>query len=52
MSYEANLIKIYENDLTELTKEKKSIMKRLAVIERELLQTRSYCRQIKQRGEV
>lgn len=49
MSYEANLIKVYENDLTELTKEKKSIIKKLRDIETEIAKKRMFIKQI--RGE-
>ncbi|MBX4266589.1 hypothetical protein [Clostridium estertheticum] len=49
MSYEANLIKVYESDLTELTKEKKSIIKKLKEIETEIVKKRIFIKQI--RGE-
>lgn len=47
--YSENLIKIYESDLTELTKEKKSIIKTLRDIETEIVKKRMFIKQI--RGE-
>ena len=45
--YSENLIKVYELDLTELTKEKKSIIKILRDIETEIVKKRMFIKQIK-----
>lgn len=45
--YSENLIKVYESDLTELSKEKKSIIKSLTGIETEIVKKRMFIKQIK-----
>lgn len=48
-NYDENLIKVYESDLTELMKDKKVLIKKLAEIEREIIKKRMFIKQI--RGE-
>lgn len=46
--YSENLIKVYELDLTELTNEKKSVIKTLRDIETEIVKERMFINQIRE----
>jgi len=46
-TYSINLIKVYKNDITELTNEKKTVIKKLKDIETEIVKKRLFIKQIK-----